>query len=57
MILEFERPIVDLERKIAELRGLSTDSVDFSSEITRLEQGSAEVHMGGVVVSKPLEHS
>ena len=38
MILEFERPIVDLERKIAELRGLSTDSVDFSSEITRLEQ-------------------
>lgn len=38
MILEFERPIVDLERKIDELRGLSTESVDFSAEIGRLEQ-------------------
>jgi acetyl-CoA carboxylase carboxyl transferase subunit alpha len=38
MILEFERPIIDLERKIHELRGLSTPSVDFSSEIRRLEQ-------------------
>jgi len=38
MILEFERPIIDLERKIAELRVLSTDSVDFSAEIRRLEQ-------------------
>src|SRR5512144_1548839 len=38
MILEFERPIIDLERKIAELRGLSTDSVDFSAEIRKLEQ-------------------
>lgn len=37
MILEFERPIIDLERKISELRGLSTESVDFSSEIRRLE--------------------
>jgi acetyl-CoA carboxylase carboxyl transferase subunit alpha len=37
MILEFERPIIDLERKISELRGLSTGSVDFSSEIRRLE--------------------
>ncbi len=37
MILEFERPIIDLERKISELRGLSTDAVDFSSEIRRLE--------------------
>jgi acetyl-CoA carboxylase carboxyl transferase subunit alpha len=37
-ILEFERPIIDLERKIDELRGLSTDSVDFSSEIRKLEQ-------------------
>lgn len=36
-ILEFERPIIDLERKISELRGLSTESVDFSSEIRRLE--------------------
>ena len=38
MILEFERPIIDLERKIDELRGLSTASVDFSTEIRRLEQ-------------------
>jgi len=38
MILEFERPIIDLERKISELRGLSTASVDFSTEIRRLEQ-------------------
>src|SRR5882757_3797519 len=37
-ILEFERPIIDLERKIAELRVLSTDAVDFSTEIRRLEQ-------------------
>ena len=37
MILEFERPIIDLERKISEPRGLSTESVDFSAEIRRLE--------------------
>jgi acetyl-CoA carboxylase carboxyl transferase subunit alpha len=38
MVLEFERPIIDLERKISELRGLSTDTVDFTAEIRRLEQ-------------------
>jgi acetyl-CoA carboxylase carboxyl transferase subunit alpha len=38
MILEFERPIIDLERKINELRTLSTETVDFSAEIRRLEQ-------------------
>ncbi len=38
MILEFERPVIDLERKIQELRGLSTDAVDFSAEIRKLEQ-------------------
>ncbi len=35
MILEFERPIIDLEKKISELRGLSTaidPGVDFSAE-------------------------
>jgi acetyl-CoA carboxylase carboxyl transferase subunit alpha len=37
-ILEFERPIIDLERKIDELRGLSTDTVDFTAEIRKLEQ-------------------
>ena len=38
VILDFERPIIDLEKKIEELRGLSTDSVDFTTEIRRLEQ-------------------
>ena len=38
MILEFERPIIDLERKISELRTLSTEAVDFSAEIRKLEQ-------------------
>src|SRR3954471_4233219 len=38
MILEFERPIIDLEKKISELRGLSTETVDFTSEIRKLEQ-------------------
>jgi acetyl-CoA carboxylase carboxyl transferase subunit alpha len=37
MILDFERPIIDLEKKISELRGLSTETVDFSNEIRRLE--------------------
>jgi acetyl-CoA carboxylase carboxyl transferase subunit alpha len=43
MILEFERPIIDLERKIRELRGLSTDAVDFSAEIRKLEQKSKKL--------------
>ena len=38
MILDFERPIIDLEKKISELRALSTESLDFSSEIRRLDQ-------------------
>ncbi len=37
-VLEFERPIADLEKKIEELRGLSTPSVDFTSEIRKLQQ-------------------
>jgi acetyl-CoA carboxylase carboxyl transferase subunit alpha len=37
LVLEFERPIIDLERKIGELQRLSTPSVDFSSEIRKLE--------------------
>ena len=43
MILEFERPIIDLEKKISELRGLSTETVDFSTEIRRLEQKSRKL--------------
>ena len=37
LILEFERPIVDLERKIEELRQLRAGDIDFSDEIARLE--------------------
>lgn len=36
--LDFEQPIADLETKIGELREYSTDNVDFSSEIKRLEK-------------------
>jgi acetyl-CoA carboxylase carboxyl transferase subunit alpha len=37
-VLEFERPIADLEKKIEELRDLSTASMDFSAEIRKLQQ-------------------
>jgi acetyl-CoA carboxylase carboxyl transferase subunit alpha len=37
-ILDFERPIIDLQRKIEELRGLSTGTLDFTAEIHKLEQ-------------------
>ena len=36
--LDFEKPIAELEQKIKELRGYSTDSVDFSSDIKKLEK-------------------
>ncbi|NOQ50850.1 MAG: acetyl-CoA carboxylase carboxyltransferase subunit alpha [Desulfuromonadaceae bacterium] len=36
--LDFEKPIAELEIKIGELREYSTDSVDFSSEIMKLEK-------------------
>ncbi|MBW2186181.1 MAG: acetyl-CoA carboxylase carboxyltransferase subunit alpha [Deltaproteobacteria bacterium] len=36
--LDFEKPLVDLERKIHELREYSTESVDFSSELQKLEK-------------------
>jgi acetyl-CoA carboxylase carboxyl transferase subunit alpha len=35
--LNFERPIIELERKIEELKQIGTGSVDFSEEIERLE--------------------
>ncbi|WP_428262727.1 acetyl-CoA carboxylase carboxyltransferase subunit alpha [Haliangium sp.] len=38
MILDFERPVLELERKIDELRALATDQVDMSAEIRKLEQ-------------------
>ncbi|SHI52051.1 acetyl-CoA carboxylase carboxyltransferase subunit alpha [Malonomonas rubra DSM 5091] len=36
--LDFEKPIADLETKIGELREFSTDSVDFSGDIKKLEK-------------------
>jgi acetyl-CoA carboxylase carboxyl transferase subunit alpha len=38
--LDFEKPLVELEQKIRELRDYSTDSVDFSSDIKKLEKKS-----------------
>jgi acetyl-CoA carboxylase carboxyl transferase subunit alpha len=35
--LDFEKPLVDLNKKIYELREYSTESVDFSSEFKKLE--------------------
>src|SRR5215510_1985011 len=37
-VLEFERPIIELEKKIDELRQLSRGSIDFLEEIKRLEK-------------------
>ena len=36
--LDFEKPLAELEQKIRELRDYSTDSVDFSSDIQKLER-------------------
>ncbi|HKK01182.1 MAG TPA: acetyl-CoA carboxylase carboxyl transferase subunit alpha, partial [Desulfuromonadales bacterium] len=36
--LDFEKPLVELEQKIRELREYSTEKVDFSSEIKKLEK-------------------
>ncbi len=36
--LDFEKPLVDLKTKIRELREYSTDNVDFSSELAKLEK-------------------
>ncbi len=36
-VLEFEKPIIELEQKIEEMRGLS-DSLDISNEIGKLEK-------------------
>ena len=38
--LDFEKPLVELEQKLKELRDYSTDSVDFSSDIKKLEKKS-----------------
>jgi acetyl-CoA carboxylase carboxyl transferase subunit alpha len=37
-VLEFERPIIELERRIEELRKLADRTVDFDTEMARLER-------------------
>ncbi len=42
--LDFEKPILELEKKLSELKNLASDgSVDFSSEINKLERKLKEV--------------
>ena len=41
--LAFEKPLVELEQKIRELRQYSTENVDFSSEIKKLEKKSEKL--------------
>jgi len=41
--LEFEKPLAALEAKIGELRDFSTDNVDFSSDIKKLEKKSEKL--------------
>jgi len=41
--LDFERPLADLEQKLHELREYSTDSVDFSGEIKKLEKKATKL--------------
>ncbi|MEA3465366.1 MAG: acetyl-CoA carboxylase carboxyltransferase subunit alpha [Thermodesulfobacteriota bacterium] len=41
--LDFEKPLVELEQKIQELRGYSTENVDFSSELQKLESKAAKL--------------
>ena len=36
--LDFEKPLIELEQKIKELRDYSTDSVDFTNDISKLEK-------------------
>ena len=40
--LEFEKPLVELEQKITELREYSTDKVDFSGEIKQAGEKSGK---------------
>ena len=43
LILDFERPLVELERKIEDLRHLETDEADFSEEIEQLEAKASKL--------------
>jgi acetyl-CoA carboxylase carboxyl transferase subunit alpha len=41
--LDFEKPLAELDKKIQELRGFSTEGVDLSAEIAKLEQKSEKM--------------
>lgn len=41
--LEFEKPLAELDKKIQELHGFSTQGVDLSAEIAKLEQKSEKM--------------
>ena len=41
--LDFEKPLVELDQKIRELRDYTTDNVDFSSDIKKLEKKSEKL--------------
>jgi len=41
--LDFEKPLVDLEHKIMELKGYSTDKVSFSADIKKLEKKAVQL--------------
>jgi len=41
--LDFEKPLVALDQKIRELRDYTTDNVDFSTDIKKLEKKSAKL--------------
>jgi acetyl-CoA carboxylase carboxyl transferase subunit alpha len=41
--LDFEKPLVELEQKIRELKEYSTEKVDFSSEIKKLEKKASKL--------------
>ncbi len=55
LVLEFERPVVDLENKIEELRGLSSESVDFTAEIRKLEQKARKLQKEVFAELTPLQ--
>jgi acetyl-CoA carboxylase carboxyl transferase subunit alpha len=54
-VLPFERPIVELERKAAELRRLERPDVDFSREIERLEGKAQSLRRSVFAKLDPLE--
>jgi acetyl-CoA carboxylase carboxyl transferase subunit alpha len=45
-VLDFEKPIVDLERKIDELKQLSSPELDLAREITKLEEKARRLQHG-----------